>query len=428
LVLVCAVSALTPLSGCVIPIPTAFPQERPFVDPADEHLRLGVTTTGEIMAIFGPPHWRAENEWIYGNARLGWSLWICAYGGDCREAVERHGTDYFLRVSFDGDGVLTDYSIQSHRDLCEAQRLCIIGNLMSLPAADHLDTKSKQFSRSPDSCQIYVFPKDDLSAARVYIDDEYLGDLAAGDSFFHFSLTPGTYRVSFWSAISTERDGTSIACQAESLHYVRFRYRDVPANPTRVLLLDESRGRREVGKRWRADLDRSYEAVPAQTLRNGELLAFREGDAVSLYQYDEEGRVTSFGTNPNGEICGVLSAVVDYRLTPVGGPGLLQFMDRKGNRVQFVAVCSADGGCELPSLFGQERCRVAPVDAIEFAVPKRGVEEDLLVVEPAERRPYFNEIFFGSATEIAERATCDDRTCGLSLDALRRDLHPSRKR
>lgn len=293
-----------------------------------------------------------------------------------------------------------------------------MGDLLSVAAPDSPNANSKEFSPSPDSCQVYLFPQNRLTGWRVYLDDQDVGALVSGASYAYFSLPPGAHYANFYNIVLGQESGeTPIDCRPGSLHYIGLKF--IGRFAVEPKLFDEPDGRREVEKRWMADPSPPYEAVQRDVLLQGDVVAFREGDALTLYKFDKGAGVVSFGTSPGGEICGLRSALVDYPLTPAGGADSLWLLNRKGNRVQLAAVCNSEGGCELPSLFGQQACRVEPVDSIIFAVPAEDTQQDLLVIEPVARRKQFREIYYGSAAKIAERATCDDQTCELDLDVLR---------
>ena len=413
-------------AGCIA-IPVAIPQERPFIDPAAEFLVPGVTQAEEIRAAFGPPNLRAEGEWIYRNTRLGWRWAACVgayYSGSCG-VTDRGETEYFLHVMLDETGVLDEYAVMQQKDLCKARGICISGDLISLLAAESNTRESDAATvyADSDACDLYVFPRNRRSASTVLVDFERIGDLVDRDSYFYLQLQPGPHTVNFDIETPNMTGGsTELTCEGGSAHYVRFAG-SVIANSVIVKQLDGARGAREIERRQRAVANNRFESVPGRVLRNGEILAQADGDTLVLYEYHTEGGVESFGTGSVRDSCGLLAALVEYELTPAGGTSALHLVNRRAERVQFAAVCSVTGNCDMPALMGDELCYVESNDVVYFDQPAPDSDSEILIVEPSGQLvPSVQEIYFDSASELAAVAQCEQSLCRISADQLRKEL------
>lgn len=267
-------SLLVYLAACVA-IPVEIGDAEPFENGRLSFIKIGESTKNDIAAKMSdyaietdegtqrvqmvPKKFRGGDWWLYDRARpeTQWFVIVAApSGGDVGTLGD---VDLrFLLVKFDSDGIVTDYELSSSEGSgCNKQGVCVASGAYNLIATEKDDQAAKLFNRNGERCGVYLYG-DHMTLVRL--NDRQVGSLQQKKKFFFlWLLDPGVHTLTV--------EGTSIPesgkiyggksmdfrCTAGELLFIDIERVGgsfwIPNTEFNVAHIEESTGRREIGKR-----------------------------------------------------------------------------------------------------------------------------------------------------------------------------------
>jgi hypothetical protein len=233
------------LSGC-IPVPRFV--EEPFQEDVPG-LIAGLTTKDDVLQLFGEPGATYEQESVFVYAKF--QETITFIGPDMT-----FGNQHFLVLSFDQNGVLGEFSIDTDApDFrgCSASGWCSAYGARVLRLADSgQDAIAKRFLSPGDRCGIYIYgPISPLVA--VSIDGQSIGGVFSKRYFQFWKVDPGTHEVALVLQPGEEErwglknlPSVSATCAEGELVFIRLK-----KGWTRAFLkvVEPSEGRKQIEER-----------------------------------------------------------------------------------------------------------------------------------------------------------------------------------
>jgi len=408
------------LSGCAFVVPTAVPEQEPFEDSAIEFLTIGSTTREQVSAKLGEPALRRQNWWLYREAREGWAWIGCivAYGGGTCATAPRGSEDYFLVVEFDDNDILERYDVIKEDILCEQRRFCYEKDLLTEAATEVEDLASKSYLAPPVGCNVYLYSDtdDDKAAGQVELDGRKVAALVGSHGFHHLVVSPGAHQLLVYPVgeqVLGMFAAKDLDCQDQQIEYLRYRY---SWRGPIIEAIDGPQGRAAIEERWLAKPDAGpMEKAHTNWLQDGRVYVTVTGKIAKAHIFSKRGKPLSWGVSNAGEPCGMLAAIEDYGLAPLGGASNELFFHHGGHfnkNVQLLGICNAGGDCAFPSVIKGETCDSIASKDISFPV-----DGTLLVIEPEGES--YSELYFNVAWFLRKHANCDFTTCTMPVAKLR---------
>jgi hypothetical protein len=402
------------LSGCIA-VPIAVPEEKPFEEAAEASMQIGASTRADVKEVFGEPEQTDTHWWIYRDTRAGWQWAGCAGAGSSGSCgtTDRGSTEYFLRVAFDADGILSHYEIFREDRLCTEHAVCFKnGLLMRAASSGHSDEMVPA-----GHCMAYVYSDTDRDsmAGVVEVGGRRVGTLVGTKGFLSYPVSTGRHLWIVFPSGEMMQGATAsleLQCDGNGSHYLRYSSRLL--SPT-LEEVDEAMGHADIADRWRALADIDAD-LPVETnwLDQGRVFVAREDHTLKAFELTGPGKVRLFGMSLSGEPCGMRVAIEDYGLTPEGRRQRLVLTDPRTifSHTDVVAVCNANNECEFASVFDDSRCLAKPVEYVRLGTSPR-----MLVLEPA--GDGYTELYFGKARPLKKQAGCSRTDCKISVAQLR---------
>ncbi len=400
------------LSGC-IGIPVAFPEGKPFKEVVAEQLVPGTTNRAELVELLGRPFVEDRGSLVFRDSRDGWRWLFCGgayYTGGCA-ATDRTSKDFFLVADFDEFDKLHSAEIYTEHSLCEQRKICPSRGL--LMQAEH--NLSALPNHDPSMCTVNIFSDtaSDDASGEVEVDGQYVGDLVGKKGVYTFGVHPGRHFIVVvpQGALLHGTAGKQVIdCVDGENHYLRY---DTAFFGVKLASEDSTKAEPMVAERWMARAAPHDKGDRGAWLRNGEVfVSSTAAGTTRVYVADDLERTRWWGTNFNGEHCGIVPAIEDYGLNPAGGQRELYFA-MPGKIHYVLPICTEDDNCEMPSPFAGASCQIDTADYVSY---RDGAT--VIVIEPAEDG--YREVLRAERKQLKGYVSCDNfGACHLSVENIR---------